>query len=206
MSTIPLEPEKYYHIYNHANGSDNIFNDEADILNFIKYYKKFIVPVADTFAYCFLSNHFHILVRIKSLNELFKHPAYKKFRESSRQERNSSFFEEINKKTSYQFAHAFNSYTQSFNKKYERIGSLFKRSFKRKWINEEKYFIKTVLYIHQNPIEHGFVEHLSQWKYSSYHIILNESKTFIKRNEVIEAFGDKENFIYVNNKPLSQSF
>jgi hypothetical protein len=35
-------------------------------------YAKYIEPVADTFAYCLLRNHFHLSVRIKSEEEILE--------------------------------------------------------------------------------------------------------------------------------------
>lgn len=60
-----LEEGGYYHIYNRANGSDNLFRQKSDYRHFLRLYQKYIVPVADTFAWVLMPNHFHLLVRIK---------------------------------------------------------------------------------------------------------------------------------------------
>ncbi len=185
---IPLEPDKYYHIYNHANGFENIFNDDKDRIKFLEKYKKYIVPIADTFSYCLMPNHFHILLRIKPFNKI--------------NEVLPTLEGLVNKKISYQFSHFFNSYSQSFNKKYDRMGRLFISNFGRKHVNKEKYFIKVIHYIHYNPVEHGFVEKITDWEYSSYHAIVSKGKSLILKNEVIEAFGDLENFIFVHQRPF----
>jgi REP element-mobilizing transposase RayT len=65
----PLQPGFYYHIYNHANGSENLFLNEDNYNFFLKKYSSYIRPVADTFAYCLMPNHIHVLVRIKEINE-----------------------------------------------------------------------------------------------------------------------------------------
>jgi hypothetical protein len=36
----------------------------------LKLYQKHISPVAETYAYCFLKNHFHLLIRIKDERNL----------------------------------------------------------------------------------------------------------------------------------------
>jgi len=69
---IPLEPDKYYHIYNHAVGGDNLFCSNENFNYFLQKYKHYITPIADTFAYCLMPNHFHLAVRIKSKKELFE--------------------------------------------------------------------------------------------------------------------------------------
>ena len=65
-SLTRLIPDIYYHIYNRGIDRENIFSDERDYWHFLALYEKYIHQIADTFAYCLLKNHFHILVRIKS--------------------------------------------------------------------------------------------------------------------------------------------
>lgn len=65
----PLQPGFYYHIYNHANGSENLFLNDENYNFFLKRYTSYIMPVDDTFAYCLMPNHIHFLVRIKEINE-----------------------------------------------------------------------------------------------------------------------------------------
>lgn len=48
--TPPIIPGHYYHIYNRANGSENLFREEANYFRFLELYEKYINPVADTFA------------------------------------------------------------------------------------------------------------------------------------------------------------
>ena len=66
VSSSPLLYDTYYHIYNRGTNGENIFVQERNYEHFLKLYEKHILPVADTFAYCLLRNHFHISVRIKS--------------------------------------------------------------------------------------------------------------------------------------------
>lgn len=61
-----LEEGGYYHIYNRANGKDNLFRQAQDYRHFLRLYQKYILPVADTFAWVLMPNHFHLLVRIKT--------------------------------------------------------------------------------------------------------------------------------------------
>ncbi len=69
-SPPPLEYNCYYHIFNRGNNRENIFKEERNYRYFLKLYAKYIEPVADTFAYCLLPNHFHLLVRTKTVEEL----------------------------------------------------------------------------------------------------------------------------------------
>ncbi|MDK2979548.1 MAG: REP-associated tyrosine transposase [Bacteroidales bacterium] len=124
-----LESGYYYHIYNHANGSDNLFRSDDNYRFFLKKFKQHVTPIAETYAYCLLPNHFHFLVRIKEEGVI--RSTFPKFQTLEKINRN--------KFISKQFSNFFSSYTQSFNKVNGRKGSLFYKNFKRKRITTEIY-------------------------------------------------------------------
>jgi len=146
MNSIPLIGGNYYHIFNRGNNRDHIFYETENYYHFLRLYEKYINPIADTFAWCLLKNHFHILVYLKTDNEIDK---------------NLFTYSTVEKpkiiNPSKQFSHFFNAYTQSINKRYHRTGSLFEKNFERKQITSESYFQKLIYYIHNNPVHHGFV-------------------------------------------------
>jgi len=199
---IPLEPERYYHIYNHANGKDVLFMEERNFSFFLEQYKKHISPVAETLAYCLMPNHFHMLVQIKdeeSLKDLTTFPKFwtlEKLNIDDREKQISLFI-------SKQFSNMFSSYTQAFNRSQNRKGSLFYKNFRRKLITSEDYMQKLVNYVHFNPVVHGFINTPSEWKYSSYNAILSKKETLINRETVLEYFGGIENFRYCHNSPFN---
>ncbi|HEX9826125.1 MAG TPA: hypothetical protein VGA80_05965, partial [Flavobacteriaceae bacterium] len=55
-------------------------------------------------------------------------------------------------------------------------------------------FIKLIFYIHNNPVHHGLVKNISDYKWSSYHSIVSSKPTYLLRNEVIDGFDDLKNF------------
>jgi putative transposase len=191
-----LEPDRYYHIYNHSNGFENIFTDNRDRQRFLEKYLRYIAPIARTFAYCLMSNHFHIFIKIKPSEEL--HDILFSDKEQALPE------DWYVRKIAYQFSHLFNSYAQSFNKRHNRMGGLFKSNFERKLVNTDKYFLKLVHYIHNNPVEHGFVDCISDWAFSSYQEITENKSTIVSVNAVIAAFGDIENFKRVHQQPFEK--
>lgn len=197
-------PNKYYHIYNHANGEENLYSNEENYCFFLRKFAEYINPVADTFAYCLMPNHFHLLIQIKS-EELL--------REAAREMNKFSFFKKADKDitefnyilfVSQQFSHFLNSYTQAFNKCWERKGSLMRPNFKRKEIIDENYFTRLIYYIHLNPVHHCFAKEVSDWKFSSYNTILSTKPTSLKRAEVLEYFGGKEEYIRFHQQPVSE--
>jgi putative transposase len=66
----PILHGNYYHIYNRGNNGIEIFFENENYYHFLRLYAKYIEPVAETFAWCLLKNHFHILVRIKEKAEI----------------------------------------------------------------------------------------------------------------------------------------
>lgn len=185
----PLIPSQIYHIYNHANGYENIFREEKNYPFFLEKYKKHISPIAETFAYCLLPNHFHLLIKIRQIDELLSsEPASSEIRGHRSNE------EKISYHLSKKFANLFSSYTQSFNKVYNRKGSLFLKNFKRKTILSPEQFLNTFMYIHLNAVKHGFVKDEKDWPWSSLAVYYNlQSDNLISTTEPIERFDNLEN-------------
>ncbi|MFH2143974.1 MAG: transposase [Bacteroidota bacterium] len=205
-----LEPRKYYHIYNRANGWEKMFFSEDNYRFFISRYRFYLEPIVDTFAYCLIPNHLHFLIRVKSKEELIiffgggESPC-QSFRKLAGVESEQTFGKiaglnenELSLKISRQFSKLFSSYTQSFNKVFKRKGSLFIPNFKRKEINSDDYLKQVVIYIHNNPVKHGIINKIDKWKYSSYNLIISGNSEWIKEKETIGFFNDKENFISVH--------
>ena len=43
----PIEHDKFYHIYNQAVSTENIFREKENYMYFLKLYDKYIEPIAD---------------------------------------------------------------------------------------------------------------------------------------------------------------
>jgi hypothetical protein len=59
-------------------------------------------------------------------------------------------------------------YVYWYNAKYHRAGHLFQDRFKSEPIEDEKYFLNVLRYIHQNPVKAGLVKKAGEYPYSSY--------------------------------------
>ena len=70
----PLIEGQYYHIYNRGINGCDIFPEDKNFDYFLKLYSKHITETIETFAYCLLRNHFHLLIRVKTQEELGKKP------------------------------------------------------------------------------------------------------------------------------------
>jgi putative transposase len=188
MNPIPLENGKYYHIYNRGNNGIDLFYDVENYKHFLRLYEKYIDPIAETFAWCLMKNHFHILVYIKETYEI----------DISKLEYSSTEKPKI-VSASKQFSNLFNAYTMAMNKRFNRTGSLFEKNFKRKVVTSENYFQKLIFYIHCNPVHHRFTENIVEYPWTSYGTIISTKQTKLQRNRVIESFNDVENFKYYHS-------
>lgn len=169
----PLEADGFYHIYNRGINGENIFVENTNYEYFLSQYFKYIGEIAETYSFCLMKNHFHFLIKIKTEKELIN----------------------FNKRNlSQAFSNFFNSYTKAYNNKYTRHGSLMERTFHRKSVLEEKYLVQLIIYIHTNPVKHGFCNHPMDYLWSSYLDCLNLRKPRIEQEKVINLFDDETNF------------
>jgi len=183
-SPAPLQYGQYYHIYNRGNNRQDIFIEERNYRYFLKLYAKYVEPIADTFAYCLLKNHFHCLVRIRTVEEQVAYDETLRVSSETFKPRNPS----------QQFGNLFNAYAKAINKAYHRTGSLFQNPFGRVPVTSHAHFAQLVTYIHQNPQKHGFLDDFRAWPYSSYHAIMSNNPTRLKRDDVLAWFDGRAAF------------
>jgi REP element-mobilizing transposase RayT len=182
----PLTPGNYYHIYNRGIDGCDLFREPENFEYFLGLFDKYISPIADTFAWVLMKNHFHFLIWVKE--------------ETS----NLTGFENLSglKPPHQHFSNLFNAYTKAFNKRFSRHGALFERPFKRKLIHNETYLKQVIVYIHNNPVHHGISEHPVEYPWSSYLTCISVKPTRLHRDTVISWFDDAANFRYMHNQTL----
>ena len=183
-TTLLPEPDKFYHIFNRGIDGCDLFREKDNYAHFLRLYEKHIYPVAETYSWCLMPNHFHLLIQVRSLREL--HGA-------ENQGRNP---------VSQAFSNLFNAYTKAVNKRYGRTGSLFEKNFHRIAVSSESYLRHLVVYIHNNPVHHGFCDNLWDYPWSSYGTIISANPTKLKRSQVIGWFDDKGNFMAVHQQNM----
>ncbi len=188
-----LEAGQMYHIFNRGNNREKLFYSERHYKYFLKLYSYYILPIADTYAYCLMGNHFHLLVRIKKIEDIVTIKRLVKAQ-------NPSTFS-----PSKNFSNLFNAYTKAINLERNRTGSLFEKSFKRKLITADAYLQQLIIYIHTNPQKHGFVENFREWDWSSYHAISEGVVTKLQREEVLAWFGGVNEFISCHLEKMDES-
>ena len=200
---------EYYHIYNRGVEKREIFMSDDDRRRFQKLlylangtkplvYKLVQrmpldkVDVGDRLvaigAYCLMPNHFHILAK-----EIIEGGI-------------SAFMEKLT-----------TGYSKYFNKKHERVGTLFQDRFKAEHVDNDEYLKYLFAYIHLNPVklveptwkETGIrekkkaEEYLGRYIYSSYSDYMGkdrEEKLILSKNEFPEYFTQPREFPeYIND-------
>jgi REP element-mobilizing transposase RayT len=209
--TKPLACGVFYHIYNRGINGEDIFKEERNYAFFLQKYARYIQPVAETYAYCLLKNHFHILIKTRTAEEVMRNM---RSISDAGENRNvgavPNLADVLNpsdvpnladvtettavKHISNQFAKLFNSYAQAINKAYHRTGGLFENVFRRIPVTDAHYFVQLVYYIHANPQRHGFVSDFKDYPHSSYHTHLSNLQTKMNRNELLHWFGSSADF------------
>ena len=187
-----LVPGNTYHIYNRAISNERLFISDSHYRYFLQKFTKYIQPIAETICYCLMPNHFHFLVKIREVNELsaFITKAIKQSRT-------------LENVLSKEFSNLFNTYAQAFNKEQKRKGSLFMKNYNRLLITDDLYIQKLILYIHHNPVESKIVNHLDEWKFSSYRLLSKGYQGSNCKISAIDFFEDLENFKFCHLHPSS---
>ncbi len=144
-----------YHVFNRGNDKMNIFNGAADYSFFLlrllqnlgkepilssgrgSYVIKELPKEAfDLFNFCLMPNHFHLL--IKQNTDL---PVSRLLRKLC------------------------TSYSKYFNKKHDRVGTLFQDQFKAVRVEKDEDLLRIMKYIDDNPVKAGLVHSPKEYPY-----------------------------------------
>ena len=177
-----MEQGKFYHVYNRGINKQPIFLEEKNYYFFLRRMDFYLSDWVDVYSYCLMPNHFHLFLRVKDV-----------------------FPDELRSKKGglgQVFKNFFISYAKAINERYGRSGALFQQKFKKKEVGDDAYFSWIIQYIHLNPIKAKLCDGLSGWKFSSYPAIVSDVPTKIKRNEVLEWFGGKDQFIKIHKERI----
>ena len=128
-----------YHVTARGNNGAEIFRDDYDRIYLLGLLSHAAAELDwRCFAYCLMSNHYHVLVRTPRLNL-------------------SSGMRLI------QTRHA-----RRFNSRHGRRGHLFGDRFHSRRVEEDSHLLAAASYIVLNPVRAGLVERPDDWRWSSY--------------------------------------
>ena len=115
--------------------------------------KRYLLPVVDVIAYCLMPTHYHLMVRVKDLEQ----NSNKQTSEVSKTSEVSAGMQKL-----------LISYTKAINNRFERVGSLFQGAFRAKPITNSKHLLHLCRYIHANPVKDELATDTADWPYSNY--------------------------------------
>ena len=155
---------KVYHVMLRGNERRKIFFNDEDRARFIAILKaKNKERLFSIYAFCLMDNHVHLLI-------------------NEQEEQITKIMHKIGV-----------SYAQYLNKKYQRTGHLFQDRFKSEAIQDERYLLAAIRYIHNNPIKANMVKKPGQFRWSSYHEYVNEGSNdfdVIDKTFVLSMFSE----------------
>lgn len=186
-----LVPGYFYHIYNRGNNRENLFQEPDNYRYFLACWLQHIHPVAETYAYALLKNHFHVLVCIRPLPALLQLTHMAACANDPTQ---------LSNRLSRCFSNCFNAYAKAMNKRYQRSGSLFQERFRRKLVMEEDYLTGVILYIHFNALRHRLVNKRQRYPFTSYEALLSDKPTRLQRQKVLGLFGGRNAFVEAHQR------
>ena len=129
-----------FHVITQGLNKSYIFEREEDI----KYYIKTMYFLAkelkiQIISYCIMNNHAHMLLKINNIKDL------------------SKYMQRLNTR-----------YGKYFNKKYNRVGYVFRDRFKSEGIYSEKHLFNCIKYIYDNPVKAGMCKKACDYPFSNY--------------------------------------
>lgn len=152
-----------YHVIARGNNKEYIFNESIDKGYFIKLLKECCGSMGCViYGYVLMDNHYHILIQTMD----------KKLQEIMHQ---------IN-----------NKYSKYFNFKYKRVGHVFQGRYKASIVQDERYMIAVLRYIHQNPVKAGMSNRVENYKWSSDIYYRKGIKGFVDTLMILEMLSESK--------------
>jgi putative transposase len=147
-SRLTLRPDCFYHIFNQGNNGQKIFYKEENFYFFLKKFAYYLTNYLDLYAYCLMTNHFHMLIKLKSTEQIIfsAKQDFEKFPKDLPDLKNLADLD-LGKFVSKRFNYFFLSYSKSINKQENLSGNLFHKPFRRKFINNSRYLRYVITYI-----------------------------------------------------------
>lgn len=170
MSRFPRSHTQttFFHVITQGINKSYIFQNAEDIKYYIKNMYKLEKELnVKLIAYCIMNNHAHMLLKTEKITELSK------------------------------YMHRLNTiYAIYYNKKYSRVGYLFRDRYKSEGIYSEEHLYNCIKYMYDNPVKAGICKSAYEYPYSNYNKDIKENYIFLDVDidnqklcrEIIEEF------------------
>ncbi len=153
-----------YHIMARGVNRQIIFRDNEDCAKFIDTIRQTKEKSGfKLYGYCLMGNHVHMLLQ------------------------------EGVEAVSLTMQRLCSSFVYWYNRKYDRLGHLFQERYRSEVVEDERYLLIALRYIHQNPIKAGLTNMLEEYQWSSYReYIYNYKQKIIDTEFILELFGGEK--------------
>jgi len=157
-------PGAFYHVMLRGNGGQNIFGSDADRIRFILLLQEGVERYKHRIhAFCLMNNHVHLLIQVGEAS-----------------------LSPIMQNVSFRF-------TRYFNTQQKRVGHLFQGRYKALLIDNDRYILELVRYIHCNPIRSGLVKNPDEYPWSSHPAYLGKAAiSWLTRDLVLSQFAKSQ--------------
>ncbi|MDF2519705.1 MAG: hypothetical protein K0R84_333, partial [Clostridia bacterium] len=82
-----------------------------------------------------------------------------------------------------------NKYSKYFNYKYKRVGHVFQGRYKAMMVQDERYLLSLLRYLHQNPLKAGVSKSVGEYKWSSDVFYRTNNNGFISINTILDMLS-----------------
>jgi REP element-mobilizing transposase RayT len=154
----------FYHVMIRGNHGEDIFFEDTDRKKFLSLLGECIIRFnCRVHAFCLMTNHVHLAIQVGET------PLSKIIQ-------NISF-----------------RYTQTMNKKRNKIGHLFQGRYKAILVDADNYLLQLVQYIHLNPVRAKIVKDPEKYLWSSHKAYLKLAHyEWLTTNYILGYFSDTE--------------
>ena len=70
-------------------------------------------------------------------------------------------------------------------------------------VDSDGYFSYLMVYIHQNPQKHGFVDDYRDWRYVSYDALAGDQPTKLARADALDYLGGRAAFEMAHSEDMT---
>lgn len=160
-------PGAFYHVCSRGLERREIYRDPKDYEKFLKILSE--IQKKASFlchSYCLMPNHYHLYLETPGVCL-------------------SKIMQEINGR-----------YTQSYNRRYKRVGPLFQGRYKAKLIDRDHYSLQLSRYIHLNPVKAKLSARPEGWRWSSYAAFMGRARKddFLEVEWLLKQVGGRKEF------------